>query len=96
MAALGVRKGDQRRIMTQATQESVEGSWQVLKTWTWRAESGLVFNAWDRESVGDKARDPKDSRGLGLRPAVGGSRIGETATVAAMAVAANGGEYSAS
>ena len=40
MSALGLRKGDQRRIMIQATQESVEGSWQVLKTW--RTESGLV------------------------------------------------------
>ena len=43
MAVLGVRKGDQRRIMTQATQESVEGSWQVLKAW--RAESGPEVDA---------------------------------------------------
>ena len=31
LTALGIGKGDQRRIMNQATQESVEGSWQVLK-----------------------------------------------------------------
>ena len=33
LTAFGLGKGDQRRIMTQATQESVEGSWQVLKAW---------------------------------------------------------------
>jgi len=38
LSALGVGIGEQRRIMTQASQESVEGSWQVLKAW--RAEAG--------------------------------------------------------
>lgn len=33
MAALGIGRGDQRCIMTRATQENVEGSWQVLKAW---------------------------------------------------------------
>ena len=37
LTALGVGRGDQRRILTLATQGSVEGSWQVLKAW--RAES---------------------------------------------------------
>jgi hypothetical protein len=43
LTALGVGKRDQRRIMTQATQESVEGSWTVLKDW--RAESGPEVGA---------------------------------------------------
>ena len=38
LSALGVGIGEQRRIMTQVSQESVEGSWQVLKAW--RAEAG--------------------------------------------------------
>ena len=38
LSALGVGAGEQRRIMIQASQESVEGSWQVLKAW--RAEVG--------------------------------------------------------
>ena len=45
---------------------------------------------WEPEPVEDKARESEDSRGLSLRLAVGVSNIGETATVAAMAVAAMG------
>jgi len=37
LTALGVGRGEQRRILTLAAQGSVEGSWQVLKAW--RAES---------------------------------------------------------
>ena len=60
MAALGVGKGDQRRIMTQITQESVEGSWQVLIAW--REESGT--------DVGTEA-GARSSRGHGSGPQSG-------------------------
>ena len=59
LTALDVGRGDQRRILTLATQGSVEGSLQVLKTW--RAES--VANAGKRTKTG-RGR----ARGAGMRP----------------------------
>ena len=59
LTALGVGRGDQRRILTLATQGSVEGSWQVLKAW--RAESA--------GNAGTSAKTGRGRvRGSGRRP----------------------------